>query len=55
MAAPIIDSAPNTTRDVTDPFMGYNHNLKINAGEWFDCTNLTTDLTTNFTTNLWKK
>lgn len=44
MAAPIIDSAPNTTRDVTDTFMGYNHNLKINAGEWFDCTNLTTDL-----------
>lgn len=30
-----------TTRRVTDTFRGYNHNLRIADGEWFDMRNLT--------------
>lgn len=30
-----------TSRDITDTFRGYNHNLKIGAGEFFDTKNLT--------------
>lgn len=30
-----------TSRRVTDTFRGYNHNLRIADGEWFDMTNLT--------------
>lgn len=28
---------------ITDTFMGYNHNLRIADGEWYDCMNLTSD------------
>lgn len=40
---PTLDSSAfgSTSRDVTDTFAGYNHQLKINAGEWYDCKNLT--------------
>lgn len=31
-----------TSRDVTDTFYGYNHRMKINAGEFFDMKNLST-------------
>lgn len=31
----------NVTRRVTDTFRGYNHNLRIADGEWFDMKNLT--------------
>jgi hypothetical protein len=30
-----------TDREVTDTFLGYNHNLKINVGEFFNTENLT--------------
>lgn len=35
--------APRTVRVVTDAFRGYNHNLKIGAGEMFDTENLSSD------------
>lgn len=39
---PTIQETP-TTQLVTDVFAGYNHNLKINDGEFFDMKNLTSD------------
>ena len=30
-------------KQVTDAFYGYNHNLKIGDGEFYDCENMTTD------------
>ena len=33
----------NTSRDNVDVFGGYNHNLRIGAGEFYDMTNLTSD------------
>ena len=32
-----------TSRDMVDVFKGYNHNLRIGAGEFYDMTNLTSD------------
>ena len=32
----------NTKRIVTDTFSGYNHNLKIGDGEFYDTMNLST-------------
>lgn len=32
-----------TSQQVTELFMGYNHNLKINEGEFYDMKNLTSD------------
>ncbi len=33
----------STVKQVTDVFYGYNHNLKIGDGEFYDCENMTTD------------
>ena len=33
----------NTTRQMVDAFRGYNHNLRINSGEFFDMKNMTSD------------
>ncbi len=33
----------STVKQVTDTFYGYNHNLKIGDGEFYDCENMTTD------------
>lgn len=33
----------NTSRDMVDVFRGYNHNLRIGDGEFYDMTNLTSD------------
>ena len=38
---PILNEGP-TQRSVTDTFLGYNHNLKIQDGEFWDTKNLTT-------------
>lgn len=37
---PKLNETP-TTRRVTDTFRGYNHNLRVSDGEWFDMRNLT--------------
>ena len=34
-------SALSTSRDLVDVFGGYNHNLRINEGEFYDMKNLT--------------
>ena len=34
---------PNTSRQMVDVFKGYNHNLRINDGEFFDMQNITSD------------
>ena len=31
------------SRNIVDAFMGYNHNLRISDGEFFDMKNLTSD------------
>lgn len=33
----------NTSREMTDVFRGYNHNLRIGDGEFYEMTNLTSD------------
>jgi hypothetical protein len=33
----------NTSREIVDVFKGYNHNLRIGDGEFFDMTNLSSD------------
>ena len=33
----------NTSREIVDVFQGYNHNLRIGEGEFFDMTNLSSD------------
>lgn len=33
--------AISTSRDIVDVFLGYNHNLRINGGEFYDMKNLT--------------
>lgn len=33
----------NASVEALDVFRGYNHNLRINDGEWFDCKNLSLD------------
>ena len=33
----------NTSRQMVDIFKGYNHNLRINDGEFFDMKNMTSD------------
>lgn len=33
----------NSSVEAIDVFRGYNHNLRINDGEWFDCENLSLD------------
>ena len=38
---PVLNEGP-TQRSVTDTFLGYNHNLKIQDGEFYDTQNLTT-------------
>lgn len=42
MFAPMIDG-PETTKEMLTAFGGYNHNLKIVEGEWYDEENLCTD------------
>lgn len=42
MYYPSID-LDNNGRSVIDQFLGYNHNHRINSGEWFDMENLTSD------------
>lgn len=34
---------PKTSRDMVDAFRGYNHNLRIGSGEFYDMKNLTSD------------
>ena len=34
---------PNTSRQMVDTFKGYNHNLRIGDGEFFDMKNMTSD------------
>lgn len=41
MIIPTLESG-STSRVVTDTFRGYNHNMKISDGEWYDTKNLTT-------------
>ena len=36
-------SVPNSSRNMVDVFKGYNHNLRINNGEFFDMKNMTSD------------
>lgn len=36
-------AAPSSSRDVLDVFQGYNHNLRIGDGEFFDMCNMTSD------------
>jgi hypothetical protein len=31
----------NTSRQIVDTFLGYNHNLRIDDGEFFDMQNMT--------------
>lgn len=40
MIQPTLQVIP-TSRDLVDVFMGYNHNLRINGGEFYDMKNLT--------------
>jgi hypothetical protein len=42
MAYPILNT-PRISVDMTDVFKGYNHNVRIGAGEFFDMKNLTSD------------
>ena len=35
--------APNSTRQIVDVFRGFNHNLRIWDGEFYDMRNLTSD------------
>ena len=32
-----------TTREMVDVFRGYNHNLRISSGEFFNMKNMTSD------------
>ena len=34
---------PQTSRQMVDVFKGYNHNLRISDGEFYDMKNLTAD------------
>ena len=34
---------PATSRSMVDVFRGYNHNLRISDGEFYDMENLTSD------------
>lgn len=36
-------NAPYSSRDMVDAFRGYNHNLRIDNGEFFDMKNMTSD------------
>lgn len=36
-------AAPDSSRDMVDVFKGYNHNLRIGDGEFFDMKNMTSD------------
>ena len=42
MRYPVIDSV-SQSRQYTDAFYGYNHNLRISDGEFYDMSNLTSD------------
>ena len=42
MRYPTLKELP-TSREMVDVFRGYNHNLRINSGEFFDMKNLTSD------------
>lgn len=42
MKYPTLTELP-TTRGIVDVFMGYNHNLRIGGGEFYDMTNLSSD------------
>ena len=42
MRLPQLNELP-TSRQMVDVFRGYNHNLRINNGEWFNMKNLTSD------------
>lgn len=36
-------TSTDASRDMTDVFLGYNHNPRITLGEWYDMQNLTSD------------
>ena len=40
MLLPTLDEL-GASREMTDVFLGYNHNLRIGAGEFYDMKNLT--------------
>ena len=42
MRYPILRELP-TSREIVDVFRGYNHNLRISNGEWFNMKNMTSD------------
>lgn len=42
MRYPILTELP-TSREIVDVFKGYNHNLRIGGGEFYDMTNLSSD------------
>lgn len=42
MKYPVLPVRP-TTKEVTEVFKGYNHNLRIGSGEFYDMTNMTGD------------
>ena len=42
MSYPTLKVLP-TSRDMVDVFRGYNHNLRIGDGEFFDMKNMTSD------------
>ena len=42
MRYPILNELP-TSREIVDVFKGYNHNLRIGDGEFYDMTNLSSD------------
>lgn len=42
MRYPILKELP-TSREIVDVFRGYNHNLRISNGEWFNMKNMTSD------------
>ena len=42
MNYPMLNEIP-TSREMVDVFKGYNHNLRIGDGEFFDMKNMTSD------------
>ena len=42
MKYPSLKALPSS-RQMTDTFLGYNHNLRIGSGEFFDMKNMTSD------------
>ena len=42
MKYPVL-KVPGSSRNMVDTFMGYNHNLRIGDGEFFNMKNMTSD------------